>query len=105
MERNEKNAQQTESIRTFVESKADCATNAERLRKNVSVGSNLFHLYNGLLAELLKRLAELQWQEEAKTVGNDYTIQVQLMILILSTAHDHRPLKAMLYSSIEVEPR
>ena len=77
----------------------------ERWRKNVNVGSNLFHLYNGLLAELLKRLAELQWQGEAKTVGNDYTIQVQLMILILSTAHDHRPLKAMLYSGIEVEPR
>ena len=59
-----------ESVRSFVESKADRATNAVRLRKNVSVGSNLFHLYNGLLAELLKRLAELQWQGEAKTVGN-----------------------------------
>jgi len=51
-------------IRSFVESKADRATNAERLRKNVSVGSNLFHLYNGLQTELLKRLAESQWKGE-----------------------------------------
>ena len=56
-------------IRSFVESKADRATNAERLRKNVSVGSNLFHLYNGLLAELLKRLAELQWQGKRRQWG------------------------------------
>ena len=69
MERNE-NAQQTESIRSFVESKGDRATNAERLRKNVSVGSNLFHLYNGLLAELLKRLAEPQRKGKRGTVGN-----------------------------------
>ena len=57
-------------IRSFVESKADRATNAERLRKNVSVGSNLFHLYNGLQTELLKRLAESQWKGEWGTVGN-----------------------------------
>jgi len=56
-------------FRSFVESKADRATNAERLRKNVSVGSNLFHLYNGLLAELLKRLAEPQWKGEARHSG------------------------------------
>ena len=81
-------------IRSFVESKADRATNAERLRKNVSVGSNLFHLYNGLLAELLKRLAELQWQGEAKTVGDGlHAYKVQQMILIVSTAHNHGPLR------------
>ena len=71
MERNENKMHSKQNFfRSFVESKADCATNAERLRKNVSVGSNLFHLYNGLLAELLKRLAELQWQGKRGTVGN-----------------------------------
>ena len=61
------------SVRSFVESKADRATNAERLRKNVSVGSNLFHLYNGLQAELLKRLAEPQLKASEAQWGIDYT--------------------------------
>ena len=42
----------------------------EKHRTEILLAKTLFHLYNGLLAELLKRLAELQWQGEAKTVGN-----------------------------------
>ena len=51
------------------------------------VSMHVFHLYNGLLAELLKRLAELQWQGEVKTVGNrlHYTSAVNDSHSIYST--------------------
>ena len=69
MERNKMHSKQKMCPIIF-ESKADCATNAERLRENVCEGSNLFHLYNGLQAELLKRLAEPQRKGKRGTVGN-----------------------------------
>ena len=45
----------------------------------------MFHLYIGPQTELLKRLAELQCQGEANTVGDGlHEYKMQQMILILS---------------------
>ena len=44
----------------------------------LSCQMRLFHLYNGLLAELLKRLAEPQWKRQARHSGESTThVQVQ----------------------------